>query len=133
MYNVVCVLYIGDDDSYCDNVSNTDDDDDDLETSSLGVIPIVEGSMFDALDEGEETTDDPQSIGDHGDYHSVARQRKKSVCHLKLMRNSVTGETEDDIMKRNNNNNNNNDYWKPKLLRKTHKIKLQVHREYTEL
>ena len=141
MYLVfIIAIIIGDDESYCDNVSFADDDIN-LETSlssaleGSSVIPVIEGSMFDALEEEEEDdeiVDGSQGIEDQGDYHvkrRTRRQRKKSVFHLKLMKNVSTAETDNDTTK--GKEKENNDYWRPKLLRKTHKIKLQVLLSYS--
>lgn len=126
----VC-FFIADADSICEDTN--DDDAMELESSLTtlqeNVISVIEGDMFDVIDQ-----DDNNSIDGTYSFESCdtpfsrlqhAKKRRKSVCHLHLLQSTSTGAT--GTSKRGNSNERDaTDYWRPKLLRKTHKIKLQV-------
>ena len=107
----------------------------DLDSSLLslqGNVPVVEGNMYDVIDkdEEEESIDGSQSPPPlEGELEGCdsrvgfikEHKRRKSVCHLRLMKADAAADATPGT-----SNDTRTEYWKPKLLRKTHKIKLQV-------
>lgn len=169
MYFYVYVLVLDDDSlDYCDDI---EDDQSSLGSLQGAVIPIIEGNMteedfedYEGLESGEgtgleETTDSSTSSLGSGPRQKI--QKKRSVCHLQLMKpahidispaavkahkipdivtttdSTTTCSTMEEYNEPNtaaattgipeSNKRSNTDYWRPKLLNKTHKIKIEVY------
>ena len=106
---------------------STERDDEIPFANLLGEIEIIDESMTEAFD-GEEGDDavllekiDPKEAVDSNLTKTRERSKKKSVHHIKSLINvNQQGPTDQ------SNEQATSDYWKPKSLRKCHKIKIQV-------
>ena len=100
-----------------------------LTTLKDNIISVIEGDMFDVIDQDDNNSIDGtyslESCNTPFSRLEHTKKRRKSVCHLHLLHSTSTGTT--GTSKRGKSNEKDStDYWRPKLLRKMHKIKLQV-------
>ena len=69
--------------------------------------------------------------GEEKDYHHKLgmslKQQRKSVSHLQLMKSNTLVNAKENNANQSTTTTTNTEYWRPKMFRKTHKIKLQVH------